>query len=81
MRSTRWQRFVIQSLRALRLALFSWFGGSGVLFCLVCLVGLVGLVSVFCFVFFKMEKDPVWVICSHLFVFFHGLLELGGHFF
>ena len=38
------------SLRAFRLALFSWFGGSGVLFCLVCLVGLVGLVCfLFCF--------------------------------
>ena len=35
---------VIQSLRAFRLALFSWFGGSVVLFGLVCLVGLVGLV-------------------------------------
>ena len=41
---------LIQSLRAFRLALFSWFGGSAVLFCLVCLVGLVGLVCfLFCF--------------------------------
>ena len=28
-----------------------------------------------------MEKDPMWVIVSHLFVFCHGLLELGGHLF
>ena len=40
---------IIQSLRVFRLALFCWFGGSGVLFCLVCLVGLVGL---FCFLLF-----------------------------
>ena len=41
----------IQSLRAFCLALFSWFGGSGVLCGLVCLVGLVGLVW-FCCLFF-----------------------------
>ena len=35
----------IQSLRAFRLALLSWFGGSVVLFGLVCLVGLVGLLN------------------------------------
>ena len=48
-------RFFIQSLRAFRLALFSWFGGSGVLFCLVCLVGLVGLVC-FLFCFLKCKR-------------------------
>ena len=58
----------IQSLRAFRLALFSWFGGSGVLFCLVCLVGLVGLVS-FLFLFFPNGKGPMWVICSCVDVF------------
>ena len=46
---------VIQSLQAFRLALFSWFGGSGVLFCLVCLVGLVGLVC-FLFCFLKLKR-------------------------
>ena len=43
-----------------------WFGGSG-LFFVVC--------------FFEMEKDPMWVLLSHLLMFVHGLLERGGHFF
>ena len=71
---------IIQSLRAFRLALFSWFGGSGVLCGLVCLVGLVGLVCFFC-LFFEMEKDPIGDVFSHFLKFFHGFLELRGHFF
>ena len=70
----------IQSLRAFRLALFSWFGGSGILFCLVCLVDLVGLVCLF-FVFQNGKKSNVGVFFIHLLMLFHGILELGGHFF
>ena len=55
----------IQSLRAFRLALFSWFGGSGVLFYLVCLVGLVGLV---CFLFCFLKWKRVQWGCFFLFL-------------
>ena len=55
----------VQSLRAFRLALFSWFGGSGVLFYLVGLVGLVGLVC-FLFSFLKWKR----VQCGCLFFIF-----------
>ena len=57
---------IIQSLRAFRLALFSWFGGSGVLFCLVCLVGLVGLV---CFLFCFLKWKRVQCACFFLYHF------------
>ena len=42
-----------------------WSGGSGLFFVL----------------FFEMQKGPMWVIVSHLFVMFRRYLELGGHFF
>ena len=42
-----------------------WSGGSGLFFVL----------------FDEMQKGPMWVCFSHLFVLFRRFLELGGHFF
>ena len=45
------------------------------------LVGLVGVVGLFFIGFSLLGKDPMLVVFFHCFLIFHGLWELGGHFF